>query len=38
VLLHGSRRERLPDIEAALASELEPRLTCALHHLMVDWE
>jgi ribonuclease BN (tRNA processing enzyme) len=38
VLLHGSRRERLRDIEATLERELEPRLSCALHHLMVDWE
>lgn len=38
VLLHGSRRERLREIEATLARDLEPRLPCALHHLMVDWE
>jgi len=38
VLLHGSRRERLRDIEATLARELEPHLRCTLHHLMVDWE
>ena len=38
VLLHGSRRERLRDIEAALARDLEPHLRCTLHHLMVDWE
>ena len=38
VLLHGSRRERLRDIEAALDRDLEPHLRCTLHHLMVDWE
>jgi ribonuclease Z len=38
VLLHGSRRERLRDIEATLTLRLQPRLPCALHHLMVDWE
>jgi ribonuclease Z len=38
VLLHGSRRERLRDVESTLQRELEPRVTCAVHHLMVDWE
>ena len=38
VLLHGSRRERLHDIEAVLADELVRRMAGAVHHLMVDWD
>jgi hypothetical protein len=38
VLLHGSRRHRLREIEELLARRLAPELGCALHHLMVDWE
>lgn len=38
VLLHASRRQRLREVELFLEEQLEPRLPCALHHLMVDWE
>jgi ribonuclease Z len=38
VLLHASRRHRLREVEEILAERLAPALTCALHHLMVDWE
>ena len=38
VLLHASRRHRLREVGSYLTSELEPRLECQLHHLMVDWE
>jgi ribonuclease Z len=38
VLLHPSRRNRLRDIEATLDSELRPRISGDLHHLMVDWD
>jgi ribonuclease Z len=38
VLLHASRRQRLREVEQLLAERLVPRLPCALHHLMVDWD
>jgi ribonuclease Z len=38
ILLHGSRRHRLPEIESMLEEHLQPKLDCSLHHLMVDWE
>jgi len=38
VLLHGSRRERLRDIETVVSRELEPLLPCPVRHLMVDWD
>jgi ribonuclease Z len=38
VLLHASRRHRLREVERILDERLRPRLTCSLHHLMVDWD
>ena len=38
VLLHASRRHRLGEVESYLSEQLEPRLSCRLHHLNVDWE
>ena len=38
VLLHASRRHRLREVEEILDDRLRPRLSCQLHHLMVDWE
>ncbi len=38
VLLHASRRHRLREVEEILDARLRPRLSCALHHLMVDWD
>jgi len=38
VLLHASRRHRLREVEEILAERLAPGLSCALHHLMVDWD
>lgn len=38
VLLHASRRHRLHEVEEFLSEQLEPRLSCRLHHLNVDWD
>ncbi len=38
VLLHASRRHRLREVESYLSEQLEPKLSCQLHHLNVDWE
>ncbi len=38
VLLHASRRHRLREVEEITQTTLRPRLDCALHHVMVDWE
>ena len=38
VLLHPSRRYRLREVEEILDQRLRPHLSCALHHLMVDWD
>ncbi len=38
VLLHGSRRDRLRDIEAEIAARLAPLLEGTVDHLMVDWD
>ena len=38
VLLHASRRHRLREVEKTLDDRLRPRLSCELHHLMVDWD
>jgi ribonuclease Z len=38
VLLHGSRRHRLRDIEGRIDEHLRPELECSVHHLMIDWE
>ncbi len=38
VLLHGSRRHRLREIERFLETRLRPIVPASLHHLVVDWE
>lgn len=38
VLLHGSRRNRLREVETVVDERLRPLLGCELHHLMVDWD
>ncbi len=38
VLVHASRRHRLREVETHFSEQLEPRLSCEMHHLNVDWD
>jgi len=38
VLLHPSRRYRLPEVETLIAERLAPAFGCQLHHLATEWE
>jgi ribonuclease Z len=38
VLVHGSRRQRLREIEETIDKRLRPHIEATLHHLNIDWD